>query len=162
MKIRLPSLPEGLTLLCILLLQKSLPQGWYNSPPEKLGWLVFLLWTAPIFYYRLGFSSHNPKEAGSSPLLFGAAIITALIACLTSVNSGKNLAFAMALAALLPPSWHHLPWLLSSLAWMRPVTYWGIHAFPQAIPLVKMSLIALPTLWTLFQLYKKEARHEIS
>jgi hypothetical protein len=162
MKIRYPTLIEGIALLFALSMQWNLLESWIDSPYERGSWLPFLIWLSPLIAYRLGMLGRPAPEQINTWLIFGG-IVLLLIGSAGSVNTFKNLGFAVTLAAFIPLNRGHLLWLPAALSWMRVVGWLGSYYLGGATLAFRLLCVIPCTAWMFYVLWKEEhCCHEVT
>lgn len=159
-----PPLIAFAILLFNALLSYTLFMTWKDAPIEKLTWIAFLIWTFPIFAYWFKFKDLNTTQSKGNTILLGLSLLFAFFSIIGSINALAYIGLALALTALVPWSWSHLPWFLTSASWMPALGWFYTHLFPSLTPFwLWGGRIAVALAGTLGMLYafksKKETRH---
>lgn len=147
---RSPSLLTAAVLLYAALNSMNLIQGWRTAPYENLSWLMLIIWCLPIIY----FWSFLRKGYQDNFVLLSLAITFSFLGLIGSLNAFKYFGFALALAALVPWSWHLLIWLFCSLAWMPIFGWLGSYFFGNNIALVRSIVIIFGSGYAIYVLAK--------
>lgn len=129
MKLLAPAL--AIILYCAV---SSLPlfQAWWDSPFEKLSWIAFLVWIAPLLIHR----AQTP-----SWICLAGALLATLLGTIGSLNTLKYLGLSLSLASFAPMGWAFPLWLLASITWMPLFGWLSAHFFSGfAIPF-KLGLV---------------------
>ena len=123
----------------------ALLTAWRHSPLDRLGWLTFLVWLAPVFNNLAKSRTTKPQL----PLFSVAALALTVAGRLLDLNALLCAALAISLTALLLPSPRGVVWLAGALAWM-PAFGWLAHALPvNAVAASRLILATVASGWLL-------------
>lgn len=99
--------------------------AWRHSPFDRLGWVAFLIWLAPVALERV--RDLGSREPALSLLL--AALVLAFAGRLLDINAPRALALACAIVAFVAPAGPRWLWAIAAVAWM-PVMGWVLRDLP--------------------------------
>lgn len=112
--------------------------AWQHSPFDRLGWLSFLIWLAPLG----GAWRERPPRRETALILPVLALGLAVAGRLLELNALNYGALAVALTALLPGTARRGLWLASALAWM-PLLGWMARDLPPGwVAMLRLLLAA--------------------
>lgn len=126
--------PAFAILLYCVLSAFPLFQAWWYSPFERLSWLAFLIWVAPLAFQR--------AEIPSSLFLI-CAVCATLLGTLGSFNTLKYIGLACSIASFAPIGWAFPFWLLSAIVWMPLFGWLSAHFFPAVTLPLKIGTVFL-------------------
>lgn len=133
---------------------RGLVGAWRYAPLDRLGWVAFLVWCAPIVWLRLARDQEGQPDDGTA--LLWVSLVCVCLGTLGSLNVITHVALAAGLVGLLPWSWTHAIWLGSAVSWM-PAFGWLVgrqspqHVFGArllvVVPAVMMTLLLSRRSW---------------
>jgi hypothetical protein len=100
----------------------GLLEAWRHAPYDRLGWIAFLLWIAPLVWR---FSQPPRPWFAGHPACSWLALLLLLGGSLADINALKYGALAVALAGFQPRLLLTVPWLLLGVAWMPALGWLG-------------------------------------
>ncbi|WP_165498794.1 hypothetical protein [Chlorobium sp. N1] len=116
---------------------RDLLGAWQHSGYDRYGWLVLLVWCAPLFIFRLSGKPQNIAESQDMRMLPIALLLT-LAGQIGSLHILQHAGLAVALASWLPFSPLQLLWTLSALTWMPAYGWIGSRLFYEHILTARM------------------------
>ena len=146
----LPSLTEAAILLYCVWMALDLPQSWVSTPSVRYAWIAFFLWLTP-WMWVVGRKIFFDEEKGSTLLLLGLAVVSALAGFIGSLHILNHFGLALALAGMLPWSWQQMIWLLSSISWTPALGYMTKHFELTQQLALQISLAASGSVWLLMK-----------
>jgi hypothetical protein len=126
----------------------SLIEAWRHAPFDRLGWVAFLIWLAPlaVLWFRPGDAM---RIAGANPVLLWLGLSLSVVGMLGEINVLCHAGFACALAGTIGWSWNFAFWLLSAVSWMPVFGYFVSSLAPQLVPAARLVVATLAAGWTL-------------
>lgn len=149
------SLIQIAALAYALMFSGNLLEAWRYAPFERGSWLALLLWLLPPLGYRLGLVDSSHSKASANWLLVTGILIN-VTGLVGYINSLKNIGLACVIASFVPFSPLSLVWLISALAWMRPMGWLGSRYFPEILLPMRLVVTGIPTLLLLGYLRRQK------
>lgn len=139
--IRYPVL-EAIILLFAVVLSRGLWTGWRDAPYDRLAWLAFLIWFAPLIV--LWARERQSWRRHGDPWMLAAAMALLVLGVLADINAISYGGLACAIVALVPwmPWWRRLLWLGVSVCWMPAFGYF-LNILPIPVVLVLRQVLAI-------------------
>ena len=120
----------------------DLLNAWRHSPYDRLGWLAFTLWCAPLGLALLARRRAIPARERAAWLPW-LAVALGLLGSLGNLNFLAYWGLACAIVAVPGASFKSLPWLALAVCWM-PVFGWAAaHFSPASVSVLRLGLAAL-------------------
>lgn len=119
----------------------SLFQSWGVFSTEYYSWIPFLIWCLPLLIYLFLPSFCIPKEDTSYPLL-ATAIAFSFLGTIGSLNTLHYFSFAIALAAIPPPTYWKLIWIILAISWMPGFGWYATYHLQNLTLLFRILLAA--------------------
>jgi hypothetical protein len=139
----IPFVDLGIIALCGWQAFPGLVDAWRHAPFDRLGWLAFGLWAAPVIYRAV----RPPRESRPGlPALAWVALGLLLCGSLADVNALCNLALAAAIGGFMPRHQATLAWLALSVAWMPALGWAGATVGAVALNALR-ALLGAAALW---------------
>lgn len=126
--------PALAILLYCLISSFPLFEAWWNSPFEKLSWIAFLVWIAPLTIQR---------ASEPSFILLAFAVGATLLGTIGSLNTLKYIGLGFSLASFAPRGWAFPIWLIAAITWMPLYGWLSAHFFPSVSVPLKLGVVFL-------------------
>ena len=126
----------------------SLKVNWFNAPFNRLGWLAFLIWLAPLLVEIFLRGKIEPV-----PIFLWIGLALTLLGTLGDRNAPCYVGLACAIAAFTPWKWMwRLLWLAASVTWMTAFGYFAQRASlsPATVSALRIIIVSLVSGWILF------------
>jgi hypothetical protein len=120
--------PPWITLAVIaygIMMSKDLVTAWTYSPLDHYSFIPFLIWLWPAKRWTCSLGSDQAKG-------LSIAIALIFIGILASLNMAKYAGLAIAIASLMPWTYHSFIWTALAICWMPGFIWLAIHWLPTA------------------------------
>lgn len=137
-------------LLYVMVHSSSLLTAWMETIGERYAPFFWLIWVLPVVIsWVLPLFDVEDKTFFSTPLL-SLAIFSTFFGVVASFNTFKYCGFAVTLAAWTPYRWYTFPWLVTALAWMPLMGWFGVRYLPDYYLFFRGILVMSGTLFWVF------------
>ena len=112
--------------------------AWRHAPLDRLGWLAFAIWSAPVAVGML----FSPEAKSNSVAASVIALVLGFTGRLLDVNGLLCIALALALSAFVQGGPRKLLWLAGGVAWMPVLGWLARDASSNAIVCLRLATSA--------------------